>query len=258
MTRQGPGDLGYVNYGEKAAGQIGRGEGLVPGRRTVARAPCDPRVLIAHGACPSRPLRSRHVCRHRLGMRRRPAAPALADRRRGHSAPVHIGVSADQAAAGPSALRVARRVRHRLAGCDESRHELRLRLSRRRALTVRGGDAGKCVRPRVSGAAAYPDYQRVDSAFILLANLAGPRPGVLEGTRALHGDRRGQRDRGGGQRLYRHDRSTAVDPTLLGAARPERPLPGDELRHGNHRRHGPGALCVHPARTRSPMRRDIS
>ena len=26
--------------------------------------------------------------------------------------------------------------------------------------------------------------------------------------------------RGGGQRLYRHDRSTAVDPTLLGAARP--------------------------------------
>ena len=70
-------------------------------------------------------------------------------------------------------------------------------------------------------------------------------------------DRRGQRDRGGGQRLYRHDRSTAVDPTLLGAARPERPLPGDELRYGNHRRHGPGALCV-PLQTRSPMRRDIS
>lgn len=46
---------------------------------------------------------------------------------------------------------------------------------------------------------------------------------------------------GGAEYFFPYDQSTAVDPSAFGTALPQRPVPGDELRHGHYL--SPGRRC---------------
>ncbi len=140
------------------------------------------------------------------------------------------------------ALRCHQRRRRRDFGGLARRHLLRVRLSRRRRAAVRPQGARRRLHPGVSGAAGRAHHERADHAAVLLARAAagGARHGVALGAHA----RRRRRGRTVDRRQYlsRHGGSALVHPALPRAADPQRIVPGDDRRHGRHRRHRAGAL----------------
>ena len=130
-------------------------------------------------------------------------------------------------------------------------HLVRVRLCRRRPPALRGEDARRGFRARLPGAAADPGHERADDAVVLLAHPAADRARLLLRAGADAEGRRRGRAVGRGQHLSRHGGSAAVHQAVSGKTHPQRIVPGDDRRHGRHRRHRAGALFGDPGASHS-------
>ena len=134
---------------------------------------------------------------------------------------------------------------------DQGRHQLRVRLCRRRRAAVRRQDAGGAIHPRLPGAAGGAGDERVVVAAVLLAHHAADRARFFLGAGKDARRRRRRRALHGGQYFRRPGRGAAVHPALSGAAHAQRNVHRHDRRHGRHRRHGVRALCDDPVGLRS-------
>ena len=142
--------------------------------------------------------------------------------------------------------------------CDrrrqQSRHLLRLRLSRRRPAALRSQGAGRRVRAGAASPADRPADERAHDAAVSLEHPAADRARLFLAART-HAQGRGRRrpvDRR--EHLSRHGRGSALHPPLPREPHAQRAVHGDDRRHGRHRRDRAGDLRDH-ARPAHPRRR---
>ena len=199
------------------------------------RHPRHPRAGLAHQREP--PRGELAPSRHRAWRHPRPCG------RHAQGAEGRGGVRADH--------RGGRCHRHR----DQSRHGVRVRLCRRRAVAVRSQGTDRHLHSRLSGAARRAGDERAVVAVVLLGHHAADRARLFAGARKDARRRRRGRLVDGGQYFRRPGRGAAVHPALPRETVARRNVRGDDRRHGRHRGHRVRALCDDPCQRHPRCRR---
>ena len=194
-----------------------------------------------HAGAPE-PLRLLRAPRTRVARVRAPRRGRLAAGDRGHGAHRRPRGRFPQAAAVLRRLSVAQPRGRRDRRRDAGRHFVRVWLSRRRAPAVRGEAAGLLLHPGLPCAPAGAGDQRALGALLLLARAALARARLLVGFGAR--DAAGRRGGfvGRGQRFRGHGGSAARRAALHRRDEPLGAVRDHDLRHGDDRGHGHGAL----------------